>query len=389
MRAGDGEAVGGQRPGRRDGQVDDQCPAGGTRGVGAPVPAARIDRTSAARNRLNATARRSAPTSASVPCAAPSASSTSSSAPSRVLPIAAAPTRNASASGAERAELLLGRGFRARTAVRCRAGPVVVLVEHGRSHRARPARGRRRSPRSGFDDQQPATVLHQPHRGADQPGRHRVPGRGEPHAGQPVDLPGHRRRPDLQPQRRQRAQHFSLDDQPLVGDRADLRVHRGVDLRAPRRRRRCSPRARSTGRPVDPGLGEQRDHQVALRVADTGSPRSPSIAGPGRGRSPGRTRSALPTGRSPGSGSTTFATTPPFRHAIRSARTLAGTPPVAASASAINASVVVARSSVANATNRHRDHASTAQNRCNPAPTSAQSITRYSPGAHTAGRRPR
>jgi hypothetical protein len=51
--------------------------------------------------------------------------------------------------------------------------------------------------------------------------------------------------------------------------------------------------------------------------------------------------------------------------------------------------VVVAFSSVANATNLHRDHASTAQNRCNPPPTVAQSITRYSPGVHTAGRRPR
>ena len=47
-------------------------PAG--RGWGVPAPAARIERTSAARNRRNATARRSAATSASVPWAAPNAS---------------------------------------------------------------------------------------------------------------------------------------------------------------------------------------------------------------------------------------------------------------------------------------------------------------------------
>src|SRR5664279_6465039 len=52
-----------------------------------------MDRTSAARNRRNATARPSAPIRASVPCAAPRARSTSSSAGSRVLPIAAAPNR--------------------------------------------------------------------------------------------------------------------------------------------------------------------------------------------------------------------------------------------------------------------------------------------------------
>jgi hypothetical protein len=41
-------------------------------------------------------------------------------------------------------------------------------------------------------------------------------------------------------------------------------------------------------------------------------------------------------------GTTTLTTAPPFRQPIRSANTLAGTPPIAASASAIIASVVVA-----------------------------------------------
>ena len=43
-----------------------------------------------------------------------------------------------------------------------------------------------------------------------------------------------------------------------------------------------------------------------------------------------------------------------------------GTPPIAARASAISVKVVAARSSVAKATNRHREYASTAQNRCRP-----------------------
>ena len=56
--------------------------------------------------------------------------------------------------------------------------------------------------------------------------------------------------------------------------------------------------------------------------------------------------------------------------------------------SASMAIVVVACSSAANRTNRTRDHASTAQNTLTP-PNTPQSMTRYSPGVHTAGRRPR
>jgi hypothetical protein len=52
------------------------------------------------------------------------------------------------------------------------------------------------------------------------------------------------------------------------------------------------------------------------------------------------------------------------------------------------ANVVSARSSRANRTNRNRHQASTAQNTCSP-PSAPQSITRCSPGDHTAGRRPR
>ncbi len=48
--------------------------------------------------------------------------------------------------------------------------------------------------------------------------------------------------------------------------------------------------------------------------------------------------------------------------------------------------VVAAFSSAANRTNRTRDQASTAQKTCTPAST-PQSMTKCSPGDHTAGRR--
>jgi hypothetical protein len=56
-------------------------------------------------------------------------------------------------------------------------------------------------------------------------------------------------------------------------------------------------------------------------------------------------------------------------------------------ASGIIASVVEAFSSAAKRTNRHREYASTAQNTIKPGAASAQSIARYSPGDHAAGRR--
>ena len=87
-------------------------------------------------------------------------------------------------------------------------------------------------------------------------------------------------------------------------------------------------------------------------------------------------------------GTTLFATTPPFRQPIRSASTTPGTPPRFSKHSASSASVVSARSLSAKRTNRTRHHASTAQNTCSP-PSTPQSMTRCSPGDHTAGRRPR
>ena len=304
-----------------------------------------------------------------------------------MLPIAAAPTRNASAAGPSPQNccsvVVFGRGPRFGAG----RGPVVVLVQH----RHLPGRGQRvvgDDLTGGFGDQQPAAVLHQPHRGTDQPGRHRVPGGREPDAGQPVDLPGDRRRPDLQPQGRQRAQHLSFLEQPGVWDRGDLRVHRGVDLGPPQGGGgvRLVHVHRTAG---DLGLGQQRHHQISLRVPDevfhdplrfrvvgvaevrreTVMRREPHVVrcrdhhirdDPAlQARHPVREDLQRdPTGCGEGFGDQRQRGGRPF-------------------------------SSVANATNLHRDHASTAQNRCNPPPTVAQSITRYSPGVHTAGRRPR
>ena len=142
-------------------------------------------------------------TNASVPCAAPRASRISNSDPRRVLPIAAAPTRNASASSPSAqncfSTLVFGRGPR----LGCRAWPVVVGVEDRGAARGGEFVFGHDHPGGGFDQADRAVIDHHGHAGADQPGGHRVAGRGVPDAGQPVDLAQHRRRPDLQAQRRQ------------------------------------------------------------------------------------------------------------------------------------------------------------------------------------------
>ena len=85
------------RPGATGRSMTRASPAG--RGVGSAVPAARMERTSPARHRLNATARSSAATIASRPWAAVRVFSSASSGPRRVCPAAAAPAMNACATG--------------------------------------------------------------------------------------------------------------------------------------------------------------------------------------------------------------------------------------------------------------------------------------------------
>ena len=174
-------------------------------------------------------------------------------------------------------------------------------------------------------------------RGADEPVRDRVAGRAEPHARQLVDLAADR--PDA------RCRPAAATAAPRAAavrcssrsrrDRADLRMHCGVDLGAPARPPPRSPPARSAG--ADAGRGSS---GRAWR-SRPGSPRSPSIPGRRHGRSPAGTRSGWRSGRSPRVGTTRFATTPPFRQPIRSASTIFGTPPSASKHSASSASVVV------------------------------------------------
>ena len=98
-------------------------------GVGAWPLVARIERTSAARHRLNATARSSAASSGSVPWAASRVRISPISVASLVTPAAAAPVRNASATGPNArnafSAAVLGRAAR-RGRVRARAAVVVV-----------------------------------------------------------------------------------------------------------------------------------------------------------------------------------------------------------------------------------------------------------------------
>ncbi len=167
----------------------------------------------------------------------------------------------------ECAESFLDFGFRSRTTTGSLSWGRVVLVEDRRG-----ARGGERViggdlPCGGVGDQQSPLAGGDGDGGPDQAGRHRIAGRAEADAGELVDLAGHRWRPDLQSQRRQRPEHGLFLAQALGGDRVDLGVHPGVDLDAPGLRGgvRGGQVHRSAGQV---GVGEQRDDQVALGVAD-------------------------------------------------------------------------------------------------------------------------
>ncbi len=107
----------------------------------------------------------------------------------------------------------------------------------------------------------PPLVHDEEHGGADEPVRHRVAGRAEPHARQSVDLAADRLRTDLAAQRRQHPQQLPLLLEPGGGHRADLRMGHRVHLLAPRGGRRVRRRQVSQTRLFG-------DHQVAFGVAD-------------------------------------------------------------------------------------------------------------------------
>ena len=239
-------------------------------GWGVPVPAARMDRTSAARQRPNATARASASSKACSPCAAARVFSSASSGPSRVFPAAAAPVMNASAVGPSAQNAFSCRGSSGAPPA---AAPAADRRSDHRGSTPRPARpaGARRPPRPRRPSTGPAMIASV--RSCStcsrtwapiSRDRHRVARRPEPDTGEPVDLAGHRPA-DAGPQRRQRGQQLPLDEQPLGRHRADLRVHRGVDLDTPPRGR--GVRRREVGERVTGPAGAG-DHQVGLGVAD-------------------------------------------------------------------------------------------------------------------------
>jgi hypothetical protein len=135
-----------------------------------------------------------------------------------------------------------------------------MLIEHaGLARRGQDVAGHD-LPGRGIGHQQPPAGLGHGDALADQPGRHRIAGRPEPDAGEPVYFPGHRGLADGRAQRRQRGQQVPLGLDPLGGDRADLRVRDAVHLRAPLA-------GRDIGRSH---IGERglRDDQVPLGVAD-------------------------------------------------------------------------------------------------------------------------
>ena len=196
-----------------DGRVRTRaCPPG--RGVGAAPPADKMERTSAARQRPNSTARRRAASTASVPCAACRVAMSASSVDDFDTPAAAAPTRKASATGP-----------RARNSL-----SVWVLAPGARLGRSgRTSRSGRRECWSHRRDQ-PVFGQHlagdrlddHDHRTrggsdllADQSAGHRVAGRPKRTVRQPVDLSGRGSGTQLKPQRRQRSKQGLLDGQPV------------------------------------------------------------------------------------------------------------------------------------------------------------------------------
>ena len=168
------------RPNPRQGQH--QCQSG-RRGVEAAPAAARIERTPAARHRLNATARSNAACRTRI---------SPISLDSLVTPAAAAPVKNASPTGPNpRNALCLGSGTCGPTwPVRARAA-VVVIDNAGLTRRDQGGFGED-LPGDRFDDAQRPVLDQHRDRLGDQPVRHRVATRSEPDAGELVDLPGRR-----------------------------------------------------------------------------------------------------------------------------------------------------------------------------------------------------
>ena len=288
---------------------------------------------------------------------------------------------------AERAERLLRRGLRAHRPPRRRPRAAVVLIEDRRlarrdqhvlgDHLALAGAGHDR-PAAGRSSTRSRDLR------ADQPDRHRVAGRAEPDAGQPVDLAGH------QPRRcSARSDGSGASSSRSMTSRsagtAQISLCTAALTSAHHAAAAAFAAARSANGPGPAGAG---DHQVGLGVADQvlHDPLRLRVRGLAEVRPEPVVRGEPHVLRR-------------GHHHVRRPRRPSGSPsgrpaprpaprPASSKHSASSASVVSARSSSAKRTNRNRHQASTAQNTCSP-PSTPQSMTRCSPGDHTAGRRPR
>ncbi len=147
-----------------------------------------MERTSAARKRLNATARRSAAVSACSPWAAPSASSALQLGAQAGVDDRGRTHQKRFGVLTESAELVFGRGFRPWSAAGRGSGPVVVLVEDRRlAGRDELMFGHDR-PGGRLDDQERPMVDDEVDADLDHPGRYRMTVRDIPDARNPVDL---------------------------------------------------------------------------------------------------------------------------------------------------------------------------------------------------------
>ena len=280
---------------------------------------------------------------------------------------------------AERRERLLRRGLRPHRPARRGPGAAVVLVEdRGLARGDRGVLGEY-LPGRGVGDQQPPAGLGDrdlPRRSAGSAPSSGPSRTGRTTAGRPS---GSRRAADRRPQRRQRPEQLPLGLQPLRRDRADLRVRR---LRSPRRTS-WPPHVRR--RQVATGPAGPSDRASRSR---RGSPRCPWTAGPPPRTSQDGTRNGRRTGRTrrrhdPVRDDAALQAAHPVReHDLRDPAELLEALREQRAASSRPSRLP------ANRTNRTRDHASTAQNTCS-APMLPQSIASTSPGAQTAGRRPR
>ncbi len=192
----------------------------------------------------------------------------------------------------ERAERLLRHGSRPHRPPRRRAGAAVVLVaDRGLTRRDQQVLGHHLTGAVSHG-QQPPVLDVEADRLADQPGRDRVAGRAEPHAGQPVDLAGHRLA-DAGPQRRQRPSSSRSTTSRSAGTaQISLWIAALTSTHHARAAAFAAARSANGHRPGTGASGRSWRSRP-------GSPRSPSSPGRRPRRSPAGTRDGPRTARSP------------------------------------------------------------------------------------------